>query len=212
MLVLGPILAIACASSRGTIHLPIREVTVTPRDLCPTAAPGSESRPLNAKGPEVRRSASVKRDRDWIVITVDESDGTLATSRRTHLSATRAHYKTMDLGCGRTLLLEPGSAQPTALPPPPSHIVAEAGSQRTEIASAQVELVDFHEDWDGGSGGMSIEARVKDGWLEVSTTDVYRHPQSGEGHASVVDAFDLSAFRSEKIESPMGPIIFTAVP
>ena len=212
MIVLGPILAIACASSPRTIHLPIREVTATPRDLCPTAAPGSESRPSNAKGPEVRRSASVKRDRDWIVITVDESDGTLTTSRRTHLSVTRAHYENMDLGCGRTLLIEPGSAQPTALPPSPSHIVAEAGSQRTEISSVRAKLVDFHEDWDGGSGGMSIEARVKDGWLEVSTADVYRHSQNGEGHAYVVDAFDLSAFRSETMESPMGPIIFTAVP
>jgi hypothetical protein len=94
----------------------------------------------------------------------------------------------------------------------PKRIVAQIDSERTEITQTPVRLLDFREDWDGGSGGTLVSAQIKSGWLQVTNTTVSPGANDGELHSSVVDTFELSGFRRAEVATNVAPLVFIAVP
>lgn len=226
-----PLLVVGCSRARVTpntpaalgkghngptegpaLRLALADVKETERELCPTSDQSTEGRGTNGKDLPTLQSASVKRERDWVVVTVNRQEGEDSSITRTHVLARRPHQISVALGCGRSLLLIPSPRTAPVDSAAPARIVAQVDSELTYVTSAPVTLLDSHEDWDGGSGGTLMTAQLKNGWLQVTSETVSPGSNGGESHSTVVDTFELSGFRRAQIADGADPWVFMAVP
>ena len=94
----------------------------------------------------------------------------------------------------------------------PNRIVAQIDSRRIAIGSEPVVVLDFREDWDGGSGGTLMTARIAGGKLWVTTNQVSRGPR-GRGETTTDEKeFGLAGFRKATVKTPGGTVVFNADP
>jgi len=200
------------ASGETLLRVAVADLAETPIELCPSGEKGSGNPQVSGSTAAPRYSASVKRDRGWVVIGDERNASDDRSMTRTHVLAAHPPHDSLELGCGRKLLLLPAkevSVGDTAIP---LRVVAEVGSEKIEIRSTEVTLLDLREDWDGGSGGAMVTAKIERNRLRVTSVKVSPGAGNGNAHARTIDEFDLSGFRRETVETDAGTVVITVEP
>jgi len=94
----------------------------------------------------------------------------------------------------------------------PRRVVAQVDSHQVDIGTEPVVVLDYHQDWDGGSGGTLMTARIGDGKLRVTTKQVSRGPHSRAETSTDEKEFGLAGFRKATVRTPGGTVVFSGEP
>jgi len=217
--------AIGCASFRAPsglanssthgdtlIRVAVEDVAETPRELCPSGDKGYGKPQADGAIAAPRYSASVRRERHWVVIDLERNAPDDRSITRTHVVAAHPPQDPLELGCGRKLLFLPANEVAVGTTALPLRVVAEVSSEKIEISSKEVTLLDLRKDWDGGSGGTMVTAKVERNRLRVTSVTVSPGVGDGNAYARTIDEFDLFGFRRESLETDAGTVVIAVGP
>jgi hypothetical protein len=186
-------------------HLQLNVDTLNglPRELCKPVQPQVKD--------EAQSVASVARDKNWVLVTRTEHSGTdVVAIFRTYYSTNRLPRTPIELGCGKSLSLLPNTTNAKSCPQS-VRIAAEVTSGVIEIGNHPVTLVDFHEDWDGGSGGTLVTGQIAGETLKLTEVTVSPDSGSSERRKTLTTTYDLCDFSREVLETTAGAFVLRLI-
>jgi len=80
-----------------------------------------------------------------------------------------------------------------------------------EIGNHPVTLVDFHEDWDGGSGGTLVTGQIAGETLKLTEVTVSPDSGSSERRKTLTTTYDLCDFSREVLETTAGAFVLRLI-
>ena len=192
------------SSADGDVVVDVATLTQAPRRLCASAQLRGEEEP--------RVWASVQRDAKWIIVVrAERGEGDSGQTWRHYFPADLAPEAPVELGCGRLLLRSARSESLVGRSSSP-RVWAQALSTQSEVGATPVTLVDYHEDWEGGSGGTLVVGRVDGDRLRLTETSVSPGSGSMERRWTTTTEFDLRGLTREVVETSVASIVVSAAP
>jgi hypothetical protein len=189
--------------SGTSVNLKVDALKDAPIELCPQTRTSEESDTSTTQG-----TASARRDRDWIVIATGKTkeNGARELSVR-YFDARNPPPSPIALGCDKALLLEPNRTARPAKTPSPANVCAKLEGRLIPLSNEDVTLFDMREDWEGGSGGTLLMARLLPATLRLTETSVSRGANSSELRTTTVTEYDRSGIAHEEVQTPAGLLV-----
>jgi hypothetical protein len=184
----------------------------TPHRLCASRQTTDDAEP--------RVWATAERGEKWVIVTRrEQGEAENGQTWRHYFPLEQIPDALVELGCGRLRLhasrplrADASRAEGTASRPSPSRVWVEVLSRVSEVGATPVTLVDFHEDWDGGSGGTVVQGQIDGHTLRLTEAAVSPGSNSNVAHWTTITEFDLRGLTREVVETKVATIVVSTVP